>query len=223
MNNPRLFLRISWSILCFMVALMAIGTIARADVVIDIDKNVQHMTVTVDNVETYVWPISTGISRYDTPSGEFSVTSMHVEWYSKTYDYAPMPHSIFFTHNGHAIHGTTEIAHLGLAASHGCIRLHPDNAKVLYELVSREGMEATKIVVSGNVQIAETPRPRSKAEAAPLQPELPPVVIEEYVIIEPPVIVEEYVVPPRWLHRQWRRERRWRRWNNRRDYRPYNW
>jgi len=233
-----------WGIILFVFVIavaMGISTIvAKADVLVDIDKSSQRMYVFVDDVQMYEWPISTGVSRYDTPSGEYGVTGMHVQWYSKKYDYAPMPHSIFFTNNGHAIHGTTEVNNLGLAASHGCVRLHPDNAKVLFELVSHEGMGVTKVVVSGDLYVAEAPpappvQPRSKAEVAPLVPEQPPVIveertyieppviIEEEIIIDPPVIVEEYVRPPRWLRRQWRRERRWLRRQERRSFRPYRW
>ena len=57
-----------------------------------------------------------------------------------------MPHSIFF-YRGFAIHGSYEISRLGGPASHGCIRLHPDNAAVLFDLVRQEGMRNTTIVV----------------------------------------------------------------------------
>ena len=225
--------------ICVWIAL--IGQ-AKADVLVDIDKSSQRMYVYVDNNQTYEWPISTGVSQYDTPNGEYVVTGMHVQWYSKKYDYAPMPHSIFFTNDGHAIHGTTEINNLGLAASHGCVRLHPDNAKILFELVRHEGMGVTKVVVNGDLYVADVPpqsnpQPRSKAEVAPLEPQVPPVVIveppvviveppviiEEEVFIDPPIIVEEYARAPRWLRRQWRRERRWLRRQQRRSFRPYNW
>jgi len=64
-----------------------------------------------------------------------------------------MPHSIFF-HGGFAIHGSYEINQLGGPASHGCIRLHPDNAATLYALVQQQGMGATTIVVSGQNPVA---------------------------------------------------------------------
>ena len=44
---------------------------ARANVMIVIDKSAQKMTVTVNGEERYVWPVSTGHSGYDTPSGDF--------------------------------------------------------------------------------------------------------------------------------------------------------
>jgi lipoprotein-anchoring transpeptidase ErfK/SrfK len=64
--------------------------------------------------------------------------------YSKKYDNAPMPHSIFFK-GGYAIHGTYDVRKLGRPASHGCVRLHPDDAAVLYEIVEYYGMENTVI------------------------------------------------------------------------------
>jgi len=57
-----------------------------------------------------------------------------------------MPWSVFF-YKGYAIHGTTEIKRLGRPASHGCVRLHPDNAKVFFELVKSKGLDSTLISV----------------------------------------------------------------------------
>ncbi|MCX7900356.1 MAG: L,D-transpeptidase, partial [Methylocystis sp.] len=48
------------------------------------------------------------------------------------------PYSIFFR-GGYAIHGTYATAQLGTPASHGCVRLSPAHAKMLYEMVQREG------------------------------------------------------------------------------------
>jgi lipoprotein-anchoring transpeptidase ErfK/SrfK len=59
-----------------------------------------------------------------------------------------MPYSIFF-HGGYAIHGSYEINRLGGPASHGCIRLHSQNAAALFALVKQQGIDATTIVVSG--------------------------------------------------------------------------
>jgi lipoprotein-anchoring transpeptidase ErfK/SrfK len=67
--------------------------------------------------------------------------------YSRLYNYTPMPYSLFF-HGGYAIHGTTEIRNLGRAVSHGCIRLSPDNAKSLFELVQIHGLQNTTIEIS---------------------------------------------------------------------------
>ena len=58
---------------------------------------------------------------------------MNEIWYSKQYDNAPMPHAIFFMKDGHAIHGTFEVKNLGKPVSHGCVRISPENAAILYE------------------------------------------------------------------------------------------
>ena len=60
-----------------------------------------------------------------------------------------MPYSIFF-YQGYALHGTTDIARLGRIGSHGCVRLHPDNAEKLFSIVQKN-MENTRIVVSDDV------------------------------------------------------------------------
>jgi len=121
---------------------------AHANIVIAVNKSSQQMSVSVDGAVRYHWPVSTARAGYNTPSGTYSPERMERVWFSKEYYNSPMPHSIFF-HNGYAIHGSYEISRLGGPASHGCIRLHPANAAALYALVSREGMGATMIVVSG--------------------------------------------------------------------------
>jgi lipoprotein-anchoring transpeptidase ErfK/SrfK len=57
--------------------------------------------------------------------------------YSKKYDNAPMPHSIFFS-GGYAIHATPHVGNLGRPASHGCVRLHPEHAAQLYTMTKGE-------------------------------------------------------------------------------------
>ena len=118
-------------------------------VLINIDKSKQKMTVSVDGVERYDWPISTGRPGYATPSGTFTASSLNKIWYSKQWDNAPMPHAVFFTKEGHAIHGTYEVKRLGKAASHGCVRLSPQNAATLYALVEKSGLENTQVVLAG--------------------------------------------------------------------------
>ena len=67
--------------------------------------------------------------------------------YSRKYDNSPMPNSIFFL-GGYAIHGTGYIKSLGRPASHGCIRLHPQNAAKLFSLVKKYGMRSTRITIT---------------------------------------------------------------------------
>lgn len=130
----------------------------KSSVVINIDKSIQEMTVFVDGVELYTWPVSTGMRGYSTPSGSYTTTSMNEIWYSRQWDNAPMPHAIFFTKKGHAIHGTLEEKNLGNAASHGCVRLSRANAKTLFELVKATGLENTQVVLTGTTKGGEGPK-----------------------------------------------------------------
>jgi lipoprotein-anchoring transpeptidase ErfK/SrfK len=68
--------------------------------------------------------------------------------YSREWDNAGMPHSIFFTTRGHAVHGSNHPG-LGTPASHGCVRLSLRNASILYQLVAARGMGATTVIVRG--------------------------------------------------------------------------
>jgi lipoprotein-anchoring transpeptidase ErfK/SrfK len=118
-------------------------------IVITIDKTKQKMVVSIDGVEEYDWPVSTGRRGYSTPSGTYTPTSMNEVWYSKQWDNAPMPHSIFFMKDGHAIHGSSEVKNLGRAVSHGCVRISPENAAMLYTLVGKNSLENTQVVLTG--------------------------------------------------------------------------
>jgi lipoprotein-anchoring transpeptidase ErfK/SrfK len=121
---------------------------AWAGVVAIIDLSAQQMTVKVDGVVRHRWPISTARRGYRTPTGTFRPESMKVRHYSTLYHGSPMPYSIFFRGN-FAIHGTYEIRNLGRRASHGCVRLHPNNARTLFELIRKRGLGDARIVVTG--------------------------------------------------------------------------
>jgi hypothetical protein len=122
---------------------------AGSVVLININKTKQEMAVFVDGIEKYHWPVSTGRAGYSTPSGTYTATSMNKIWYSKQWDNSPMPHSIFFIKDGHAIHGSYEMKNLGKPVSHGCVRISPQNATTLYALVEKNGLENTQVVLSG--------------------------------------------------------------------------
>ena len=57
-----------------------------------------------------------------------------------------MPYAIFYNGN-YAVHGTDQVKRLGRPASAGCVRLHPDNARTLFNLAQQVGLKNTKIVV----------------------------------------------------------------------------
>lgn len=107
----------------------------------------QRMYVSVNGVRKYSWAVSTGRSGYSTPTGSYRPQRLEKNWYSRKYDNAPMPHSVFFR-GGYAIHGTTAVSRLGNRASHGCVRLAPGNAATLYALISKHGMGNTRVVIT---------------------------------------------------------------------------
>src|SRR5262249_7223388 len=76
--------------------------------------------------------------------------------FSQEWDNAPMPHSIFFDLDGHAIHGFYDVKHLGRAVSHGCVRLSPAHATTLFSLVKAQGISETKVVVAGRTPAGDT-------------------------------------------------------------------
>ena len=138
--------------LALLAALLLAGALpraARADVLISVDKGAQRMEVSVDGQPRYSWPVSTGVEAYDTPSGAYRPFRMERTHVSKEWDDAPMPFSMFFTDQGHAIHGTNHVRNLGRAASHGCVRLSVRNAATLFGLVTAQGMGRTRVRITG--------------------------------------------------------------------------
>ena len=107
------------------------------------------MTVERDGRALYQWPVSTGKAGFDTPSGKFKAFRMERDHYSKEWDDAPMPFSIFFTQKGHAIHGSLDTKNIGRPASHGCVRLTPANAEKLFALVEEDGVLNTTVILTG--------------------------------------------------------------------------
>ncbi len=138
---------------------------AAAAIVVNIDKSTQSMIVTVDGTPRYIWPVSTGKPGYDTPSGVFRPNRMDADHLSQEWDNAPMPHTIFFDLHGHAIHGFLNTSHIGTAASHGCVRLAPQNATILYNLVEAQGMKDTTVIVSGRTPAGSNPEVARRAAA----------------------------------------------------------
>src|SRR5512139_2876771 len=73
--------------------------------------------------------ISSGKKGYETPTGVFTILEKKKEHYSKTYDNAPMPNMQRLTWKGIALHAGNLP---GYPASHGCIRLPPQFASLLF-------------------------------------------------------------------------------------------
>jgi hypothetical protein len=151
---------------CVVAVLAGGADPAGAGVLIRIDKTTQRMRVSIDGETRYAFAVSTGLPGYNTPRGSYTPFRLEEDYFSKQWDDAPMPHSIFFTGRGHAIHGSDATRRLGSPASHGCIRLSRANAATLFDLVSREGLSNTRVVVSGDETIALARKPAQLRTAA---------------------------------------------------------
>jgi lipoprotein-anchoring transpeptidase ErfK/SrfK len=104
-------------ILAVAIALVLTAIPAQADVFITISKASQQMAVSVDGSAPMVWAVSTGRDGYNTPTGSFRAIRLEEVYFSKKYDDAPMPNSVFFL-PGIAFHtGSLSVY------SHGCIHL----------------------------------------------------------------------------------------------------
>jgi lipoprotein-anchoring transpeptidase ErfK/SrfK len=139
-------LHVCFAGMALLAGVVLAATPSRASVLVEVEKSTQTMYVTVNGVTRHQWPVSTGRGRFGTPSGAFRPLRLERRWYSRRYYNSPMPYSVFF-HKGYAIHGTTELHRLGGPASHGCVRLHPRNAAVLFALVQGAGAGRTRIQI----------------------------------------------------------------------------
>ena len=135
------------------------------------DLAAQRLTVIENGKGKYSWPISSGRRGFATPTGTFHPQWASKMWHSRQYEYAPMPHAVFF-HRGTAFHGTGAVGLLGQPASHGCVRLAPGNAAQLFRLVHKHGYASTKVVVHGGSRNKEpaVARRGSRGELASARP-----------------------------------------------------
>ncbi|MFM8858788.1 MAG: L,D-transpeptidase [Methylocystis sp.] len=129
-------MRLTLLIVALLAAIATSGA-AHATAQIHVDLSTQRMHVT-SSQGSYSWPVSTARAGYSTPRGSFAPTGLQRMHYSRKYHNSPMPHSIFFR-GGYAIHGSYATGALGRPASHGCVRLSPSNAALLYQIVQNEG------------------------------------------------------------------------------------
>jgi lipoprotein-anchoring transpeptidase ErfK/SrfK len=115
-------------------------------VVARVSISTQTMTVFHEGRHIYTWAVSTAKSGKITPTGVYAPEFLSRNHRSKRYNNAPMPWAIFYDGN-YAIHGTDQINRLGKPASHGCVRLHPDNAEILFRMVKWEGMDNMRVEI----------------------------------------------------------------------------
>jgi len=119
-----------------------------------------------NGVPIAITTVSTGRPGHTTPTGIFTVLERDVEHYSSLYNSAPMPFMQRLTWGGVALHGGNLP---GYPASHGCIRLPHDFARLLYGVT---GLGMTVVITNDAVVPRVAPaeallgsRPESAAPA----------------------------------------------------------
>jgi len=119
-------------------------------------KSIQTLYLYLDGILIDSFPVSTGKRNYETPELNVRASGPLFKKYTSrkfpggNYEgLGNMPYALFIR-GGYAIHGTTtgNFSKLGTKASHGCIRLHPVNAKIIYELVRLIGIENTWVYIT---------------------------------------------------------------------------
>ncbi len=74
-----------------------------------------------------------GAEEMESPTGSFKILAKDADYHSRSYD-APMPYSMFITNTGIALHGSPMSSR---RATHGCIGLPVDFAKLLFAAAER--------------------------------------------------------------------------------------
>ncbi|HDO52585.1 MAG TPA: L,D-transpeptidase [Rhizobiales bacterium] len=133
---------------CALFAFVALfPALARADVLAHIDLSEQRLYLYVDGDKKYTWKISAGKKKGWTRTGTFRPYFLSRHHRSSLFRGAPMPYAVFYDRDW-AIHGTNAIKRLGRPASHGCVRLHPKNAAVFFNLVLKQGKKNTVVWIT---------------------------------------------------------------------------
>ena len=116
-----------------------------------IDLTTQRVLVYRGAVPIAASTISSGSEGRETPTGAFAILQKEVFHRSGTYDDAPMPYMQRLTDKGVAMHAGNLP---GYSASHGCIRLPKDFAKLLYGITEI----GTPVTIIDEEELAEQGR-----------------------------------------------------------------
>ena len=139
----------------------------------------QRLVVYRNGVPVGVSTVSTGRAGHRTPLGVFTILQKRVRHFSSTYNNAPMPYMQRLTWGGIALHGGNLP---GYPASHGCIRLPQDFARLLF---AETGLGMTVVITNRDemprlapaselLQQASLPGTTAGTADAVWQPELSP-------------------------------------------------
>jgi len=134
-------------LLALLLAPLSSASVFAANLIAKVDISTQTMVVSHNGKVKYKWPVSTGRKGYSTPTGTYSAKWLSRHHRSRKYNNAPMPYAVFY-HRGYAVHATYDTKRLGRPASHGCVRLAPENAAKFFALVQQAGNKNTRIVIN---------------------------------------------------------------------------
>lgn len=111
-----------------------------------VDLSAQQLSLVVNGVSLYTMPISSGASDTPTPKGTYKIMSKQELRVGGASPHYRMPYFQMFTKYGHGLHalpylGSTTggwfwqeaLTHIGVPVSHGCIRLLPEDAVLMYQ------------------------------------------------------------------------------------------
>ncbi len=127
---------------------------------VEIDKSKQLLYLYILGELKDTFKVSTGLKgKYETPNlNQRPRGPIFTKYTSRKFPggnyqgLGNMPYAVF-VRGGYAIHGTTpgNFSKLGTRASHGCIRLHPDNAKVFNALIKVVGLQQTWVTLKDSL------------------------------------------------------------------------
>ena len=114
----------------------------RGPVLVYVELDRQMASVYRNGIRMGVSTISSGKPGFETPNGVFTILEKDKDHRSRTYDDAPMPYQQRLTWKGVAMHAGNLP---GYPASHGCVRLPMEFAKLLFATTEMGGT----VVIAG--------------------------------------------------------------------------
>jgi lipoprotein-anchoring transpeptidase ErfK/SrfK len=101
---------------------------------IEVDLSSQRIAARQGDTVIQRMTVSTGISRYPTPTGQFRIYAKYrsTNMSGPGYNLKNVPHTMYF-YKGYALHGTYWHTNFGRPMSHGCINLTRWDAAWLYD------------------------------------------------------------------------------------------
>jgi lipoprotein-anchoring transpeptidase ErfK/SrfK len=129
----------------------------QAQIRVDVDLSERQLVVLDGEDVVRSFPIAIGQEGHETPRGSFEIDRIiwNPDWIPPDSEWAedlerkepgepgnPMQAAkLYFKYPAYYIHGTNQSDSIGEAASHGCIRMYPEDVNTLAEIIQRAGGE----------------------------------------------------------------------------------